>query len=113
LYASVLTITRAPDKVKATSYQCLNFLRVVVTLMFPVVLAQINLRSKIEADRLIYLEHYYFVVYALMLLVSADALLFALGDHPVLCFEDNAVLKLAFWPCLLAAFYGVTLQFLL
>jgi hypothetical protein len=113
LFATVLTITRDPDKLKTTSYQCLNFLRTVVTLFFPLVVAQINLRSKIDADRLIYLEHYYFVVYALILLTSVDALLFALGKHRLVAYEDNALAKLAFWPFLLTCFYLVSIQFLL
>ena len=112
LFASMLTISLNAEKAKATGYQCMNFQRNLVALLFPVVLAQINLRTKIEADRLIFLEHYYFVVYALMLLVSADALLFALTENRLISYEDNALAKLAFWPFLCGCFYLVTIQFL-
>ena len=113
MFAATMTISRHPDRVKATTYQCLNLLRTVVSLFFPVVLAQINLRSRIDADRVIYLEHYYFVVYGLILMVAADALLFALTENRILAYEDNALPKLAFWPLVMGCFYLVSIRFLL
>jgi hypothetical protein len=113
LFAAVMTITRDPHKLQTTTYQCLNFIRNAASLFFPIILAQINLRSKLDTDRVIYLEHYYFVVYAVILLVATDALLVALSTHELVTYEDNALPKLGFWPLVLTAFYLVSIQFLL
>jgi hypothetical protein len=113
LFAGVMTISGNPERIKATGYQCLTFQRHAATLLFPLLVAQVNLRSKIEADRLVYLEHYYFVVYGLILLVVTSALAFALSDRRVLNRMDNALVKLGFWPLLFVSFYAISTQFLL
>ncbi|MDR3672347.1 MAG: Cache 3/Cache 2 fusion domain-containing protein [Holophaga sp.] len=112
LFTLVLTVSRLGDKVKATGYSYLNFLRTTIALFFSLVVAQFNIRNRIIADGVICLEWYFFIMYAAILVVSIDALVFALRDHPVLSYEDNAFAKLAFWPVLLACFYVNSLFFL-
>jgi hypothetical protein len=112
LFVAMLAVTRDPDRTRANSYQCFNFLRNAATLLLPLVLAQINLRSHANADRMLFLEHYYLVVYGLILLVSANALVFAESNHPALTYRDNALPKLAFWPVLCASFFLVSTQFI-
>lgn len=113
LFALVLTISRHPENMKATSYSFTNFIRAAITLLFPLILAQINLRNKILTDHLIYVEYCYFVVYAQILLVTASALAFAHTDKGFMAYGDNAISKLTFWPFLLGSFYLVSILFLL
>jgi hypothetical protein len=112
LFTLVLTISRMGDKVKATGYSYLNFLRTTIALFFSLVVAQFNIRNRIIADGVICLEWYFFIMYAAILAVSIDALVYALHDHPALGYDDNALVKLAFWPVLLGCFYINSLFFL-
>ena len=112
LFTLVLTVSQTSDKVKATGYGYLNFLRTTIALFFSLMVAQFNIRGRIVADGVISLEWYFFIMYAAILGVSINALVFAISDNPVLRYDDNAVAKLAFWPVLLGCFYLNSLTFL-
>ena len=75
-------------------------------------LAQVNLRSKIGSSNIIYIEYFYFVLYTAILGVAANALLFTLKGHGISQYRENLISKLLFWPYLLGACFGVTLVFL-
>jgi hypothetical protein len=112
LFLLVLTVSLQADRMKATGYSCLNFLRTTIALFFSLVVAQFSIRARVAADGVILLEWYYFIMYGAILAVSANALVVALGGPRILRRGDNALAKLAFWPVLLGAFYLNTLMYL-
>jgi hypothetical protein len=111
LFTQLLTVSQDQDRIKATGYGYFNLLRNVGGLFFTLVVAQFNIRGRIAADGVIYLEWFYFILYAAILAVSADALIFALDEDSWLRYQDNALPKLAFWPVLLGAFYLVAARY--
>jgi hypothetical protein len=112
LFGLLIIGSKQSHKVSATGFKATDIVRAGVTLLFPVLLAQVNLRTKIGASNIIYIEYFYFVLYTAILGVAANALLFTLKGHGISQFRDNLVPKLLFWPYLLGACFGVTLIFL-
>ena len=113
LYALVVTTVRTKELMSASGYSAMNLLRSVITLFFPVVVAQINLRNHILTEGLLYVEYYYFLVYLLILVTAMNSLAVLYWDHPAIQSGDNRLAKLAFWPLLTGAFYAISLLYLL
>ncbi len=112
LFTLLMAGTKIKEKVAATGFKATDILRAAATLLFPVVYAQINLRSRLAASGLIYLEYFYFVMYAIILLVAVNALAFSLGEDGLLHRRDNALPKLLYWPVVLGTFFGISMAFL-
>jgi hypothetical protein len=113
LFSLLLTVTLGREKASVLGYNPVNVLRSATSLFFPVVLAQINLRTQVVTEGLLLIEYYYFAVYMLILAVAADAMLAAGVDHPLLAWEDNLLPKLLFWPLFTGIFYLVAVLYLL
>jgi hypothetical protein len=112
LFGLLIIGSKQSHKVSATGFKATDIVRAGVALLFPVLLAQVNLRTKIGSSNIIYIEYFYFVLYTAILGVAANALLFTLKGHGIWQYRDNLIPKLAFWPYLLGACFGVTLIFL-
>ena len=112
LFGLLIIGSKQSQKVAATGFKATDIVRAGVALLFPVLLAQVNLRSKIGSSNIIYIEYFYFVLYTAILGVAANALLFTLKGHGISQYRDNLIPKLLFWPYLLGACFGVTLVFL-
>ena len=112
LFALLMTTTRIKEQVSITGYNTMNVLRSVISLFFPVVIAQINLRNHILTEGLLYVKYYYFLVYCLILLVAVDALVVSHSDHPAVHGDDHRMAKLLYWPLLSASFYAISLLYL-
>lgn len=112
LFGMLVVVSKQSDKIAATGVKGGDVLRTGVTLLFPVLVAQVNMRTKIGSSNIIYIEYFYFVLYTAILGVSANALWFTLKGHGFSNYRDNLIPKLIFWPALLGAFFGVSLFFL-
>jgi Cache domain len=112
LFGMLIIGSKQSDKIAATGFKATDVLRASVSLLFPVLVAQVNLRGKIGSSTIIYIEYFYFVLYTAILGVSANALLFTLKGHGVSNYRDNIIPKLIFWPSLLGAFFSLTVIFL-
>lgn len=112
LFGMLIMVSKHSSKVTATGVKGGDVLRAGVTLLFPVLVAQVNLRSRLGSSTVIYIEYFYFVLYAAILGVSANALLFTLKDEGFSHHSDNIIAKVIYWPALLSAFFIVTLLFL-
>ena len=112
LFGLLIIGSKQSQKVAATGFKATDIVRAGVALLFPVLLAQVNLRSKIGSSNIIYIEYFYFVLYTAILGVAANALLFTLKGHGISQYRDNLIPKLSFWPYLLGACFAVTLVFL-
>ena len=112
LYTLLMVGTKDEEKVKATGFQAIAIPPAAATLLFPVIYAEISLRSRIFSSRLLYLDYFYFVMYAVILLVAANALAFALGRNGLINRQDNALAKLVYWPVVLGTCFLISLAFL-
>jgi methyl-accepting chemotaxis protein-like sensor len=112
LFGMLIVVSKQSEKVAATGFKGGDVLRSGVTLLFPALVAQVNMRTKIGSSTVLYIEYFYFVLYTAILAVSANALLFTLKGHGFSNYRDNIIPKLIFWPALLGAFFIVTLAFL-
>jgi hypothetical protein len=112
LFGLLIVGSKNSQKVSATGFKATDVLRASVTLLFPALVAQVNLRSKIGANEIIYIEYFYFILYVAILGVSANALAFTLGVSGVSQVRDNLVPKLLYWPAFLGACCAVTIAFL-
>jgi hypothetical protein len=112
LFGLLIVGSKQQSKVAATGFKATDVVRASVALLFPALIAQVNLRTKIGSSTIIYIEYFYFILYTAILGVSANALLFTLTGHGFSQYRDNLIPKLVFWPYLLGACFGVTILFL-
>jgi hypothetical protein len=112
LFGLLIVGSKNSQRVTATGFKATDVLRASVALLFPALLAQVNLRGKIGATEVIYIEYFYFILYVAILGVSANALTFTLGASGVSQVRDNLIPKLLYWPAMLGACFLVTLAFL-
>ena len=81
-------------------------------LFFVVILSHIDLRRQVQADRIVYMESFYFIAYIAILLVATNAVL--VGQRtpiPGIQYRDNLMPRLLFWPFVLTAVLGMTLRY--
>ncbi|HEX3045518.1 MAG TPA: hypothetical protein VHY08_12235, partial [Bacillota bacterium] len=65
--------------------------------------------NEINTDRVLYMEYFYFVLYAAILLVVIDAFLVAFESKLTLIrFRDNLLPKVLLWPVLMVVILIVT-----
>lgn len=112
LFGMLMIASKDSAKVEATGFKAASVLSGSAALLFPVLIAQVNLRSKMGSSTIIYIEYFYFVLYTAILGVATNALLFTATGRGFSQYRDNLIPKLLFWPYLLGAFFGVTLLFL-
>ncbi|MDJ0509202.1 MAG: cache domain-containing protein [Crocosphaera sp.] len=78
--------------------------------LFIVILDQINLRGKILAAGILYLEYFYFILYLLIIAVAINAILFSQKNHiRWLQYQESLIPKLLYWPGMLTLLLVFTL----
>ena len=110
-FGTVLTVTRLEDMWDRLGYNVTAVIATISALFFVVVLAHIQLRQEFPGAGVVYFEYFYFLMYLVLLAVAINAFVVstrparegALGE-----LGDNLVMKLAFWPVILAAAVVVT-----
>jgi hypothetical protein len=82
-------------------------------LFFALLLAHIRLRNELVGLReTIYIEYFYFVMYASCLAIVADVLVVASRTPPRwVLYRDNFIPKLMYWPALLSMLFVTTIVF--
>ncbi len=110
LYAVLYTVRRRKEERGLMGFNVSGVLGFCAALFFVVILAHTSLRESLAAPRLVYIEYYFFVMYAAFLGVSINAILVASEEpHPWVSLKDNLLARLLFWPLLSAALLLVTL----
>jgi len=112
LFGLLIVGSKQATKVTATGFKATDVVRASAALLFPALIAQVNLRSKVGASELIYVEYFYFILYASILAVAANAIVFTLSGSGIVHLRDNLVPKLLFWPAIVGACFAVSLAFL-
>ena len=101
------------DKVRAErfGFDASGVLGTCSALFFVVILSHIQVRSEFAGSGLVYIEYFYLIMYAYLILVALNAWILANtpeGSNNVLVWRDNFVVKLLYWPVLLWAMLIVT-----
>ncbi|BDU74466.1 cache domain-containing protein [Mesoterricola silvestris] len=112
LFGLMATTTVLKERVSAFGYSVMNVLRTLTSLFFPVVLSQVNLRNHVPSEGLLIVEYYYFAIYGMLLLATANSMAVALWDKGFHRTGDNLIPKLLFLPSLSAVFYAISTLYL-
>ncbi len=84
-------------------------LNICVAMFFVIAFSHIDIRRKIAAEEVFYLEYFYFLIYLTMLWISVNSVLFAMGKNiKLIQYRDNLISKLLFWPVLLGLLYAIS-----
>jgi len=84
-------------------------LNICVAMFFVIAFSHIDIRRKIAAEEVFYLEYFYFLIYLTMLWISVNSVLFAMGKKiKLIQFRDNLISKLLFWPVLLGMLFVIS-----
>ncbi len=84
-------------------------LNICVAMFFVIAFSHIDIRRKIGAEEVFYLEYFYFLIYLTMLWISINSVLFAMGKKITLVqYRDNLISKLLFWPVLLGLLFVIS-----
>lgn len=82
-----------------------------VAMFFVIVFSHIDIRRKISAQEIFYLEYFYFLTYGAILFVALNAISYMLaGDSAVDGHHRNLLPRAIFWPLIMAVIMVVTLQ---
>jgi hypothetical protein len=77
-------------------------------LFFVVVFSHIDIREKIAAGEIFYLEYFYLIMYVNLLFVSLNSILFHLKKVSFIQYKENMIPKLIYWPTLMGEVAIVT-----
>ena len=111
LFSAMLTVTAKSDLAGTHGFNTTAVLGTCSMLFFVVLLAHIQLREQFAGSGIVYMEHFYFMMYAVLVLVGANTYLFSMRAVPqlkVVHYEDNLIPKLLFWPLLLLCMIAIT-----
>jgi hypothetical protein len=111
LFAILATSTTDEEESKLLGFNPSGVLRIGSALFFVVLLAHIQLRSRLDVDEVVFMESFYFLVYLTILAVSLHNFLFSLArfNRGPLGYHHGLVQKLLFWPLLFSASLVVTI----
>jgi hypothetical protein len=84
-------------------------LNICAGMFFVIAFSHIEIRRRIAAEEVFYLEYFYLLIYVAILAISINSVLFAMGAPlRIVRYRDNLIPKLLFWPALLLAVFAVS-----
>ena len=110
-----MTISNRRDQAERFGFNTTAVLGTCSGLFFLVLLSHIQVRSLFPGSGLVYIEYFYLMLYGMILLVALNGYLFSLEGREgrgLLHWQDNLLIKLAFWPVLLWGIAGLTVAIL-
>jgi hypothetical protein len=108
LFSLLMLGSLSEEKMERLGFSAQNVIGSCAAFFLVAIFSHIDLRQSLEANTLIYLELFYFVVYILILGVSINALLFAKNSSAMLQYRENLLPKLLYWPVTLLAILIIT-----
>jgi hypothetical protein len=89
-----------------------RFMSITVTMSLVAVFSHVDVRSKLGAQQIFYLEYFYFIMYVMLFAVALIRILIEARKPPrLITYEDNFIPCLMYWPLLNAVLYVVTLVY--
>ena len=82
LFAALLTVTGKPELASTHGFNTSGMLGTCSVLLFVVLLAHIQLREQFAGSSIVYMEYFYFLMYAVLVAVTANTYLFSMRAAP-------------------------------
>lgn len=111
MFGALLTITTNPDLAGRHGFSTSGVIGACSALFFVILLAHIQLREQFSGVSIVYMEYFYFLMYGLLVAVSANAYLFSMQAVPwlkIIHYRDNLIPKISFWPAMLGSMIVIT-----
>ena len=112
LFAALLTITGKEKLASRLGFDVAGFIGAASALFFVVMLAHIQLREQFAGTGIVYIEHFYILMYLLLVLATANTYIFAMKPtrgYGLILYEDNILVKVGYWPVVLGCLIAITL----
>jgi len=110
LLFAILLIQIRKDESGLLGFSASTVLSYCAGLFFVLIISHVYVREKLAVPQIIYIEWFYFTMYALLLLLSLNAVRFARGRHMKLFGLDYTEwITLAYWPITLGILFLMTL----
>ena len=112
VFILLLTCSNDEERSKKLGFSAGAILASTAALFFVVIVAQIDLRDKVAADGLIYMDIYYFVTYLGFMIANIDSILICWPDKfKWIAWEDNIIVKSLFWPIVTSIIFVSTIYY--
>jgi hypothetical protein len=112
LFAALLTISDKAELSERFGFSVSGFIGAASALFFVVMLAHIQLREQFAGAGIVYIEYFYILMYLLLVAATANTYLFSLRPKRgcgLILYEDNILVKVAYWPVVLGCLILITL----
>ena len=112
LFAALLTISDKAELSERFGFSVSGFIGAASALFFVVMLAHIQLREQFAGSGIVYIEYFYILMYALLVAATANTYIFSLQPKRwcgFILYEDNILVKIAYWPVVLGCLILITL----
>jgi len=111
LFSALLTITAKSDLANTHGFNTSAVLGTCSVLFFVVLLAHVQLREQFAGSSIVYIEFFYFLMYALLVVAAANTYIFSMKAAPslkIIHYRDNLIPKVLYWPVVLLAMIAIT-----
>jgi hypothetical protein len=112
LFAALLTVSAKDELSSRLGFNTSGFIGGCSALFFVVMLAHIQLREQFAGSNIVYIEYFYILMYAMLVVSTANTYLFSLRPKRwfgLILYEDNIIFKVAYWPVVLGSLILITL----
>ena len=110
LFAVLIISTKSDKKINIYGFSSSTVLSYCAALFFVLIISHVSLREKLAATGIIYLECFYFILYFVLLVVSINSILLASDNsYGFIIYRDNLIIKLLYWPVVLATLLVITI----
>lgn len=104
LFSQVMTVSGEREQAEKFGFNTSGVIATCSALFFVVLLAHIQVRQMFAGSGLVYLEYFYLIMYAIILLTALNAYIFSLRESryfKLIHYRNNFVPKVAYWPVVL------------
>ena len=115
LFAAMLTVTENDKLSSRLGFSTAGFIGASSALFFVVMLSHIQLRQQFAGTSIVYIEYFYILMYAMLVLATANTYMFSIRASrlsSILLYKDNIIPKVAYWPVLIGILIVITLWFI-
>ena len=111
LFGAVMITSADKTRAERFGFDASGVLGTCSALFFVVILSHIQVRSEFAGSGLVYIEYFYLILYAYLILVALNAWVLSNASEysdNILLWRDNFIVKLLYWPVLLWSMLIVT-----
>ncbi len=112
LFGLLMSMTTDEEQSERFGFDNLAVLGAASALLFVVIIAHMELRDEFPGSGILYLEYYFFVLYAAVVLVGLLAYLFSYEGARRIPVSYHFVSKVTFWPLIIGSLTAITLLLL-